>query len=357
MADAVRVLYDESAVAAHERPGTPFGFADVLKIAHARPEAGAQSELFRHILASRGGPAHGSPVSLPRLHARAALYRLSRDERRDVMRRTDAADLLAQAAMTADMIPGWLGEPLDAPAWAAILPLMSYRDLLRALPDLEEAGVDDRTAEQIAATLADGERVARAGVRPLEILAADRTAPSRRWSRALERAIDAAGEAVPGPPGRTLVLVDRSASMFAPVNDDAAITAADQAAVFGAALALRARHADLVQFGAAHARVPFEPGDGLTVVTGRFREMGDGDAATAIRSCFDRHDRIVIVTSGSPGPVWDQEGPAGRVPSYLWNVAGRGRPAEQVGRHVFRGLTDGAFDAISFLESARDCRL
>ncbi|MGI5202321.1 hypothetical protein ACQEU6_12205 [Spirillospora sp. CA-108201] len=137
--------------------------------------------------------------------------------------------------------------------------------------------MDDLTAEEIAATLADGERVARAGVRPLEILAVDRAVPSRRRGRALESAIDAAVEAVPGPRGRTLVLVDRSAAMFARVDGNAAINAADLAAVFGAVFALRARHADLVQFGAAHARVPFGPGDGLTAVRRppKFRRWAD----------------------------------------------------------------------------------
>ncbi|WP_433229060.1 TROVE domain-containing protein [Actinomadura formosensis] len=357
VADAALVLYDERAVAVHDRPGGEVRFADVIKMTHPRPAAGVQSDLFHHLLASHGGSPHEVPVSLPRLHARAALHRLSREERRDILRRADASDILVQAAMTADMIPGWLGEPLDARAWRAVLPLMGYRDRLRALRDFDEAGLDDQTAGEVAAMLADADQVALAGVRPLEILAAGEATPARRWGRALERAAEAALAAVPVLPGRTLILLDHPAPMFTEATGNTAQTVAGRAATFARALALRAEQADLVQFGGTHARVPLQSGAGLRTVTERFREMADGDAAAAVRDCFDRHDRVVIVTGEPRGSARGQDDPVAAlpagVPSYIWDAAGAMRMPSLPGRYVFRGLTDAAFEVIPLIESAR----
>ncbi len=49
--------------------------------------------------------------------------------------------------------------------------------------------------------------------------------------------MEAALAQVPALPGRTLILIDRSASMFTQVDRGSAVTVADQATVFGTALA------------------------------------------------------------------------------------------------------------------------
>ncbi|MFI0479587.1 TROVE domain-containing protein [Actinomadura sp. 9N215] len=355
VADAVRVLYDERAVIAHDGRGGGVRFADVLKMTHPAPANAAQADLFRHILLSRRRSAADVPASLPTLGAQAALYRLPQQERTRVLRGPGALDALERAAMTWDRLPRWLGRPLDADAWATVLPLMDYRDRLRALRAFDEAGLDDRTVATVAAGLADQDSVAQAGVLPLEILAAGRTTRSRRWDGALERAADAALNRVPALPGRTLLLVDRSASMFTQVTRDSPVTVADQAAAFGAALALRAEHADLVQFGTAHAPVPFTRGEGLAEVAARFREMGDGNAAAVVGACYRGHDRVAVVTDEPDGSAWDAGSPVDAlpagVPSYIWNVASTARMPSPSPRHVFSGLTDAAFEAIPLIEA------
>lgn len=183
-------------------------------------------------------------------------------------------------------------------------------------------------------------------IMPLEVLAAEGP----------ETALNAALANVPRISGRTLVLVDRSASMFTQVARGSAVTVADQAAVFGAALALRADRADLIQFGTAHRQVAFTAGEPLTSVTARFEAMGDGNAAQAVRARYDGHDRVVIITDEPNGSAWQGEHPTtavpGGVPAYIWNVAATPQPAESEA-FVFAGLTDSAWHAIPLIESAR----
>ena len=57
---------------------------------------------------------------------------------------------------------------------------------------------------------------------PGDFLATHRTAPSLRWGRALEQALQASLASVPSLRGRTLVLVDRSGSMFTRLSSGAA---------------------------------------------------------------------------------------------------------------------------------------
>ena len=150
--------------------------------------------------------------------------------------------------------------------------------------------------------------------------------------------------------------------MFTQIARGSAATVADQAAVFGACLALRSAGATLVQFGTGHSPLLFSPGQSLTELLGRFREMGDGNAAAAVRACFDRHDRIVIVTDEPHGSAWQGEHPAAAapadVPVYIWNVAGTSQPAAPgraviQDRYIFAGLSDAAFDVIPLIEAGR----
>jgi hypothetical protein len=78
-------------------------------------------------------------------------------------------------------------------------------------------------------------------IRPLTVHAARLEVTAPGWDGPLEAAAGAALALVPALTGRTLILVDRSASMFTQVARGSAATVADQAAVFGACLALDLR--------------------------------------------------------------------------------------------------------------------
>src|SRR5258708_20984936 len=175
------------------------------------------------------------------------------------------------------MLARWVLNGLDGRSWPALLPALSYRDLLASLRALDECGLSEEILGRVGALLSDTGRVVCERVLPLRLHATDRTVPSRRWGWALEQAMEAALAQVPALPGRTLILIDRSASMFTQVDRGSAVTVADQTTVFGTTLALRARLPDLVQSGTAHRQVTFSPGEPLFSLAERFGAMGDGD--------------------------------------------------------------------------------
>jgi hypothetical protein len=357
LADAATRLYDDAALARYDGPSADARFADVISLAHPKPSSREQQELFQYALARRASSAL-IPAGMTMSRARAALYELSIQQRRALLDSPEAAtELFGAGAMTAALLTGWLSGPTpDARAWTALLPHMNYRDRLAHLRELAAAGLNPQEA------MADPARIAAERIRPLTVHAARSEVTAPGWHGPLEAAADAALALVPVLSGRTLILIDRSASMFTQITRDSAATVADQAAVFGACLALRSAGTTLVQFGTGHRPLPFSPGQSLTELLGRFGEMGDGNAAAAVRACFDRHDRIVIVTDEPHGSAWQGEHPAAAapadVPVYIWNVAATPQPAAPghapaQGRHVFTGLTDAAFDVIPLIEAGR----
>ncbi|MFI6518588.1 TROVE domain-containing protein [Spirillospora sp. NPDC050679] len=357
VADAVRRLYTERSLIKYDTGA--FRFGDVLELTHPRPGTPAQGELFRHAIDRRHGRGEEIPASLTVLRARAELLAMPQDRRAALLRRPGAEQVLAGAGMTWESLAGWLGGPLTADFWERIIPSMGYFALLRNLRNFDRAGVGDRVAERVAARLADPARVARSRVLPMRYLAAYRAAESLRWSWPLQRALDASLANVPALPGRTLVLVDRSGSMFfSKMSERSDLTYADAAAVFGAALALRAAQADLVEFGTTHAPVRFRRGESVLKVVERFGSLGGTETAAAVRAHYRGHDRVVIVTdeqawAGHGGREPTAAAPE-RVPVYTWNLAGYRHghgPSGSGTRHTFGGLSDAAFSMIPLIEA------
>ena len=168
---------------------------------------------------------------------------------------------------------------------------------------------------------------------------------------------------MPALPGRTLVLVDRSGSMFSRLSRRSVLTRADAAAVFGVALAVRAARADLVEFGTDHRVVEVGRGESVLTVAGRFGNLGGTNTAAAVRRHYRGHDRVVRVTDEQAWGGWRGEEPTKavpeRVPVYTFNLAGHryGHGLSGVGnRHTFGGLTDQGFAEIPLLEQGRDER-
>jgi hypothetical protein len=297
------------------------------------------------------------PNVLPMLAARSELMALPVADGRAVL---DEPERLAAAGMTWEALAGWLQGPLDEAAWRSVIPSMGYMALLRNLRNFDDAGVPDHVAEQVAARLADPAQVAGSRQLPMRFLAAYRAAPWLRWAAALERGLQASLAAVPALPGRTLVLVDRSGSMFGPVSAHSELTRADTAAVFGAAVAVRAQRADLVEFGTGSAAVRFRPGESVLRVLDRFGNLGGTNTADAVRRHYRGHDRVLIVTDEQAWAGWQGADPTvavpPEVPVYTWNLAGYrfGHGPSGVGlRHTFGGLTDAGFGMIPLLEAGQ----
>ncbi|MCW8099328.1 TROVE domain-containing protein [Streptomyces tauricus] len=372
IADAVRRLYGGRSLLKYDTASKGYRFGDVLNLVHASPdpEKPWQGELFRYALDRRHNPDTAVPPASSRvLTAHRALMAVPVGERRGVVTSEGGAARLAEAGMTWEALAGWLQGPMDAAAWEAVIPSMGAMALVRNLRNFDEAGVSDEVARRVAAKLSDPAEVARSRQFPFRYLAAYQHAPSLRWAYPLEQALGHSLANVPALGGRTLVLVDRSGSMFhSRMSDRSELNRADAAAIFGAALALRAEKADLVEFGTGSGTVKFREGESVLKVLGRFGDLGGTNTSEAVRKHYKKHDRVLIVTDeqasyshyGDP----TEQVPA-HVPVYTWNLAGyraghaasgsgAGRGAGAGNRHVFGGLSDAAFRMVPLLESARD---
>ncbi|MFF2994170.1 TROVE domain-containing protein [Streptomyces sp. NPDC057950] len=364
IADAVRRLYNGKSLLKYDTASKGYRFGDILNLVHAAPDPDKpwQGELFRYALDRRHNPDTALPPASNRvLVAHRELMAVPVAERRAVVTAPDGAERLAAAGLTWEALAGWLQGPMDKAAWEAVIPSMGTMALVRNLRNFDEAGVGDDVAARVAARISDPAEVARSRQFPFRYLAAYQHAPSLRWSYPLERALGHSLANVPALPGRTLVLVDRSGSMFfSRLSDRSELNRADAAAVFGTALALRAADADLVQFGTSSDRVRYRGGESVLKVLERFGDLGGTNTSEAVRAHYRGHDRVLIVTDeqaayshhGDP----TEQVPA-HVPVYTWNLAGYRAghgPSGKDNRHTFGGLSDTAFRMVSLLESGRE---
>ncbi|MFE2812829.1 TROVE domain-containing protein [Streptomyces nigra] len=364
IADAVRRLYSGKSLLKYDTASKGYRFGDILNLTHAAPDPAKpwQGELFRYALDRRHHPETAVPPAADAvLTAHRELMAVPVGQRRALVTSEGGAERLAAAGMTWEALAGWLQGPMDKAAWEAVIPSMGVMALVRNLRNFDEAGVSDEMAARVAARISDPAEVARSRQFPFRYLAAYRHAPSLRWAYPLEQALGHSLAHVPALPGRTLILVDRSGSMFwSRLSDRSELNHADAAAIFGTALALRARKADLVEFGSTSAAVPFRAGESVLKILGRFGDLGGTDTTGAVRAHYRRHDRVLIVTDEQYAPSHHgdptEQVPAD-VPVYTWNLAGYRAghgPSGTGNRHTFGGLSDAAFRMVPLLESARD---
>ncbi|MBY8854938.1 TROVE domain-containing protein [Nocardia sp. CA2R105] len=363
VADAVRRLYDERALVKWDSSANSVRFGDVLDLVHPAPSDDKpwQGELFAHALDRRHSRDTAIPDRLRILRARANLLALPSGPRRRALfdDPETARTTLRAAGMTWEAVAGWLQGPMDARVWEALIPSMGYMALLRNLRNFDKAGVSDSVAAQVADRLADPEQVARSRQLPMRFLSAYRAAPSLRWGQALELALGHSLASVPVLRGRTLVLVDTSFSMNSVFSQYGSLRRWDAAVVFGIALASRCERVDVASYSMSSLVFDLRPGEALLRAVERWKTdgyfIGAGtDTARAVRTHFDEHDRVVILTDEqAEGSDVGGALPAS-VPLYTWNLAGYRlghAPSGSHNRHAFGGLTDAAFATIGLLEA------
>src|SRR5690606_26052210 len=128
------------------------------------------------------------PAVLPVVRAWTGLQALPDGERRALLTSPDGPRRLADAGMTWEATSGWLGGPMDAAAWTALIGSMGYMALLRNLRNFDRAGVPDEVTEGVAARLADPVQVTRSRQLPFRFWSAYRSADRARWGPALDAA-------------------------------------------------------------------------------------------------------------------------------------------------------------------------
>jgi hypothetical protein len=356
VADAIGRLYDEYALLKYDTASHGFRFGDVIDLCHPDAAEPWRGDLYEHALDRRHGRDNPVPESLPMIRANIALRAAAAEDASVLL----GPDALKAAGMTWEDALSLAGKRLDkAKLWAALAPSMGAMALVRNLRNMDEAGLPDDVAGQVAARISDPEQVRRSRQFPFRFLAAYNAVPSLRWSWPLEQALNHSLGNVPELKGRTLVLVDRSGSMFDRVSEKSGLNRADTAALFGVALALRAEYADLVEFGSTSQAVRLAKGESVLPAIKRFSSLGGTYTADAIRRHYRDgfHSRIVIVTDEQAAGAAPLSLVPERVPVYTWNLAGyqHGHAPSGMGtRHAFGGLTDHAFRLIPMLEAGRD---
>lgn len=386
IADAVRRAYNSKALLKYDTDSHAYRFGDILNLVHATPDPDKpwQGDLFQYALDRRHNPDTATPPATdPVITAHRELMELPVADRRAVVTGPGGADRLAKAGMTWETLAGWIQGPMDKAVWEAMIPSMKIMALIRNLRNFDQAGISDEVAQRIINQLTNPEVIANSQQFPFRFLAAYRAtkdAGSLRWAYPLEQALNHSLANVPSLGGRTLILVDRSPSMFpeggyyAPNETDRrlGISRADQAAIFGCALALRAENATLVEFGFGSNVITVPKGSSVLPLVDRFTMIGGTDIPSAVKNHYDNHDRVVVITDeqtragyfpsnwssyqrtqGMPETAIDALVPL-NVPVFMWNLAGykaAAMPSGSNARFTLGGLTDKAFALIPLLEA------
>lgn len=362
VADAAVRLYNEKSLLKYDTPG-PWRFGNVIILTHAwehiRPASAWKKELFLQAIARHNGESRPIPVDGP-----GALPMLAKHQQLLVadpaVRKEYAFTELQEGGFTWENYSAWLQGPMDAAAWANIIPSMPYMARLRNLRNFEEAGVPEDVLEGVARSLRDPEAVAKSRQFPIRFLSAWRATQSMTFGPALEKAVQLSLNNVSSLPGRTLVLIDCSGSMFPGggwgVSDKSKVARFELAGVFGAALAIRAEQADLYAYGSSLQPIHFTPHSSVLRLVSSLENLGGTETWAAVRATYTKHDRIVILTDEQ---AFRDDGSVPDANIYTFNVAGY-RPAQgpsgRDGRHTFGGLTDAAFRMLPLLEAGKSAR-
>ena len=188
---------------------------------------------------------------------------------------------------------------------------LGYFALLRNLRNMEACGVPKHLVEPHLVGGAGMNKIL-----PFRYLAAAREVP--QWEDIIDRAMLAAMGAMPKLPGKTVILVDVSASMSWGTKRSA-LTNMDRAAALAALVAGTCKDYSVWAFGTDTARVPNRQGIPLVEA---IREMNLGHGtrmghSIGIVNCAEDYDRLIVLTDEqSHDRVPD---PKGR--GYVINVA------------------------------------
>jgi TROVE domain len=411
IADAVPRLYNERSVLKYDSQDASIRMGDVIEICHPSPgisdelhgkmESGARGSFWQYILDRRHGHktyayADENPIIfLPTIGARAVLNTIPQAERREWLQRQPmyGAGQLKAAGITWEALSGWLNGPMDAPAWEAVIGSMGYMALLRNLRNFDEAGVSEDVKQQIIAKLTNPKEVASSRQFPIRFLSAYKNIHNDIWRYPLGKALDLTLQNVPSLPGRTLVLVDLSYSMIDKLSQKSTLERWEAASLFGAALALRAEHADLYGYsseganaGLRYNNTPSKRWSEIAVYHGasllpmieQFHRSpsfnGGTETFQTLHETYRGHDRVILLTDEQAFPSGDYYvGPYQRTfratpgdpadeiacPIYTFNLAGyKTAHLASGGKRITigGGLTDAAFGLIETFEKMQQGR-
>lgn len=364
VADAVRRVYDERAAIKWDGDTRGFRMADVIELVHPEPRFDWQSKLYRYLLDKRHNRVELSIDGLNTISAYKQLMAVPADQRRAMLARSDFSELLKTAGMTWEALSGWLQGPMDAAAWEAIIPNMGYMALLRNLRNFEDVGISKETQKYIIEKLTDPEQVVKSRQFPLRFYSAYKAVNSLTYLPALEEALNLTLQNVPSLKGRTLILVDQSGSMGGGFSARATTTNREIAALFGAAVALRAESATIVPYADKGRDVSFVKTEPILGLAKKVTFAGGGtNTFGVLQDSYKGHDRVIILTDEQAwgGYRYGRQSntsiaEAIKAPIYTFNLNGYKQghlPTGEENRYVFGGLTDAGFKLIEAIEAGK----
>lgn len=259
--------FDEYALAKYDRAGI-VRLRDVLFLSHARPRDAAQAELWKRLVNGELATPDTWEVAL-----------------------SSGGDKSAHWERL--LVEGRLG------ALA----------LLRNLRNMEAAGVSE---EYVAAAL---ETMRTDRVLPFRFLAAARHAP--QWEPMLERAMFRSLEKADRLAGHTVLLVDVSGSMIAPLSGRSTMLRTDAAYGLAVLLSEIAEKVSIYTFSDSCVRIPPRRGFALRDAMESSQRHGGTRLRAALDSVREPYDRIVVITDEQS----HDRVPAPRGTGYIINVA------------------------------------
>ena len=262
--------FDEYALAKYDRAGA-VRLRDVLFLCHAKPVDAAQAALWKRLIAGELATPDTWEVAL------------STGE--------SAGDKHA--------------------AWTRLLSerKLGALALLRNLRNIKDANVE----EHLVLNALDAMKTDR--VLPFRFLAAARYAP--QWEEMLERTMFRALADKPRLTGHTVLMVDVSGSMVAPLSRRSEMLRTD--AAYGLAVLLRelAEKVTIYTFSTAAKQVPARRGFALRDAMEASQPHGATNLGASLDAVKDSHDRIIVITDEQS----HDRVPAPRAAGYIINVA------------------------------------
>ncbi len=289
--------FDEYALAKYDRAGT-VRLRDVLFLCHAKPMDASQAALWKRLIAGELTTPDTWEVALS-----------SGGDKRAHWERLLAERKLGALA------------------------------LLRNLRNMQAAGVDESAIESALDTM----RTDR--VLPFRFLAAARHAP--RLEEALERAMFRSLQDAPRLPGHTVVLVDVSGSMVAPLSRRSEMLRTDAACGLAVLLRELAEKVSVYTFSNGLQSVPPRRGFALRDAIERSQPHAGTQLGAALRGIQGRYDRIVVITDEQSADRVNA--PHGR--GYMINVASAKHGVGYGAWSHMDGFSEAVLDYMRLVES------
>lgn len=328
---------------------------DVVNLTH--PDLGA----FGQYIIDDAYDNKADDSSLPVIKARREFLALSRDEAIKALTGSKAKDLIKSAALTHEVIAGHIGT-IPAEVWDTLVDDMGYMALRMNLRRIAESGISMETEAKIVKVISDPENARKAKTMPIEFLSAFRNTPLA-FSGALERGARGVLDNVPSLGGKTLVLVDHSGSMCSPLSDRGTLNRSYAANMFGAAVYLRAKNAELYSFDTGVVKFTGKSKDLLTVANALPGPRGGTDIAGAVEKTYNDHDRIILITDEAQNDPYSWRGAVDvfknipdNVTKFVWDISGYSASCtiDGPGKITFGGLSDKGFGLIETIEKGAD---